>query len=488
MLTRITASCLFLGVFSADAASAACLGDAQTLCLLGDRFMVQVDWRDEAGNEKTLGDSDVAGVGEKLQLNDSTGVFSLFGPHHYELMVKVLDGCAVNDRFWVFSAATTNVEYTLRVTDTETGQIKAYVNPFGVEAKPVTDTSAFEICAAGTGTAAAVVSQQTSELAVGASVAGCTADATTMCLQNDRFAVSVDWELPARSSGAAIPVNLTDQSGYFWFFSSANPDLLLNIYDGTAKNGKWWVFFSGVTNVGYQVRVEDTLSGEIRTYENPFGSTSTVLDNGFDDDGVDAAVEAQVPGYNGSAQGDGDGNGIQDNVEPGTASVSSVVGDCWFTVTSAQHYPLRNVMAVPSPPNPAIGAAFPCGMVSYEAVLPSPGAGIDVEVFMYPPRASFVALGKSGPLGLVRMVDSVPDNSRNKGVFGFHGTDGGELDEDGTADSVFSDPVGPIRAQEIPSDGDVINPARPVPTLLPWGVGLLGALLGFFGYRLRRRR
>jgi hypothetical protein len=47
--------------------------------------------------------------------------------------------------FWTFCAAQTNVEYTLRVTDTVpmSGQ---YIDPFGVPAEAVTDTQAFATC------------------------------------------------------------------------------------------------------------------------------------------------------------------------------------------------------------------------------------------------------------------------------------------------------------------------------------------------------
>ena len=34
-----------------------------------------------------------------------------------------------NDYFWVFYGALSNVEYTLRVTDTQTGKTKTYFNP-----------------------------------------------------------------------------------------------------------------------------------------------------------------------------------------------------------------------------------------------------------------------------------------------------------------------------------------------------------------------
>jgi len=52
----------------------------------------------------------------------------------------------VNDRFWVFAAATTDVEYGLRVTDTLSGSVKSYFNPSGNRAAALTDTQAFATC------------------------------------------------------------------------------------------------------------------------------------------------------------------------------------------------------------------------------------------------------------------------------------------------------------------------------------------------------
>jgi len=62
------------------------------------------------------------------------------------MLVKVLTGCKINDRYWVFAAATTNVEYTLRVTDTEMDVSKEYFNPLGQASPAITDTSAFATC------------------------------------------------------------------------------------------------------------------------------------------------------------------------------------------------------------------------------------------------------------------------------------------------------------------------------------------------------
>ncbi len=63
------------------------------------------------------------------------------------MLVKMVDACnSPFNSFWVFAAATTNVEYTLRVTDTETGVVKEYFNPLGNAAAALTDTEAFLTC------------------------------------------------------------------------------------------------------------------------------------------------------------------------------------------------------------------------------------------------------------------------------------------------------------------------------------------------------
>ena len=112
-----------------------CAADATTLCLNGGRFRVHVDWRTPLG---TAGPGRVVPFG-----SDDSGLFWFFNPDNWELLVKVLRGCPVNDHYWVFFAATTNVEFALTVTDTRTGAVRPYFNPIGRRADAVTDTAAF---------------------------------------------------------------------------------------------------------------------------------------------------------------------------------------------------------------------------------------------------------------------------------------------------------------------------------------------------------
>lgn len=119
------------------APTATCVGDDQTLCVLDGRFQIQVDWRKPDGER---------GMGHALPLTEDSGVFWFFGPNNLEMLIKVLDACSFNHRFWVFYAATTNVELTVKVTDTKRGLSKMYFNPQGMAAAPVQDTQAFATC------------------------------------------------------------------------------------------------------------------------------------------------------------------------------------------------------------------------------------------------------------------------------------------------------------------------------------------------------
>ena len=61
----------------------------------------------------------------------SCRTFWFFDPSdeaNFELCLKVLDGTRVNDRFWVFAAATTDVEYTLTIEDPES-RLRHISNP-----------------------------------------------------------------------------------------------------------------------------------------------------------------------------------------------------------------------------------------------------------------------------------------------------------------------------------------------------------------------
>jgi hypothetical protein len=260
---------------------AACVSDATTLCLRDNRFELKVDWRDEAGNAFTVPDLNQSGSGQAQALSDDTGLFSFFAPDNPEILVKVLQGCPINNHYWVFAAAPTNMEYRLTVTDTATATVKDYFNPFGTPAAAITDTAAFATCPLLPPPLVVRPNAEVTSTATKAIEGGtCVADATTLCVQNNRFSIQVDWKAFQANNGVGTPVALNDQSGYFWFFTADNIELLIKVLDGEAVNDHAWVYFAALTSVAYTVTVTDTVTGEVRSYSNPLGNVSpAVLDN-----------------------------------------------------------------------------------------------------------------------------------------------------------------------------------------------------------------
>jgi hypothetical protein len=112
--------------------------NSEDLCLAGDRFRVNLDWRSAP--------TEPLSPGFTFEHSDQTGFFWFFDPGQIELTVQVVDACGFNDRFWVFAAGATNVEYTLRVTDTQTSEVVEYFNPLGTASPPIVDTNAFATC------------------------------------------------------------------------------------------------------------------------------------------------------------------------------------------------------------------------------------------------------------------------------------------------------------------------------------------------------
>ena len=107
------------------------------MCLQGGRYSIGVTWEDQTGK---------TGVGHAIPSTDDSGLFWFFSPSNMELLIKVLNGCGYNNRYWVFFVATTDQEFTVTVTDTKTGQSVEYTNPLKNPADAVTDTDAFATC------------------------------------------------------------------------------------------------------------------------------------------------------------------------------------------------------------------------------------------------------------------------------------------------------------------------------------------------------
>lgn len=91
-----------------------CRRNDQSPCLKNWRFGVQSRFKDAGspyGRLSWASTLPIAGLG------DSASLFHFFDSTNPELLVKVVDGCAINGHWWVFGSAATDLEYRVIVND-----------------------------------------------------------------------------------------------------------------------------------------------------------------------------------------------------------------------------------------------------------------------------------------------------------------------------------------------------------------------------------
>jgi hypothetical protein len=121
-------------VTTAASGGTGCSASSTTLCLVGGRFQVTASFRAATGQ---------SGNAQVVQLSDNSAVLWFFDPSNAELFVKVLNGCGLNNSFWLFASGLTNVHVRLDAVDTQTGATRTYFNPINNPFQSIEDTSAF---------------------------------------------------------------------------------------------------------------------------------------------------------------------------------------------------------------------------------------------------------------------------------------------------------------------------------------------------------
>lgn len=136
------------GALSAQGLTPLCVPSSTVLCLddtPGDhRFQVTATYH-------TVQAGGLSGNGHAVQLEPvgltHGGLFWFFSPDNPEVLVKVLNGCAINNHFWVYISAGTNVGFDVTVSDTDFfGMTKTYTNHDLTPAPPIQDAAALASC------------------------------------------------------------------------------------------------------------------------------------------------------------------------------------------------------------------------------------------------------------------------------------------------------------------------------------------------------
>ena len=264
-----------------------CRSDSHTACI-GDRFRLRVTYQATPGGPEERANTVPAGVTSDI---DDTVFFTFFSEENLELAIKILDGTTINDHHWIYYGALSDRAYTITAEDLETGTVRVFENPSGTFCGNA-DVLAFPAAAADEIVADAAdgsieparlsaPSQQTSatqtpatldrSLAASESPPGACRDLPgTLCFY-DRFEVSASWAT-AMDAGSATPIPYSSETGMFWFFGEDNVELVVKLLDGTTINGKHWLFYGALSDVEYEIKIYDTVSGTTRVYRNERGN------------------------------------------------------------------------------------------------------------------------------------------------------------------------------------------------------------------------
>ena len=244
---------------------AECVADTDTVCLNQGRFRVELQWES----------ADDAGAGAAVPLTNDTGYSWFFDEDNVEVVVKVLDGCAFNQRYWVFAGGLTDVEVTMKVIDSQTGVAATYYNKPGTAFQPVQDQETFAVCPEAAnlhGESRNLLRPPPIQVDLAQDGGGsCVPDERTLCLEDGRYAVRAWWEKPDGETGDAVAWPLTGDTGLYWFFEPSNVEMVLKVLDGCGINKHRWVFAGGLTDLGVKMTVTDTETGQEQRYGNPLG-------------------------------------------------------------------------------------------------------------------------------------------------------------------------------------------------------------------------
>lgn len=123
--------------FLGDQIEGPCQAGDDTLCLGNGRYRVTAFYEAEPGQER---------VARAVGLTNDSGYFWFFDAVNIEVIVKMVGGCGLNNRNWVFTTGLTNLRVTVLVTDLQTGATATYLNESDRPFAPIQDTDAFATC------------------------------------------------------------------------------------------------------------------------------------------------------------------------------------------------------------------------------------------------------------------------------------------------------------------------------------------------------
>ena len=235
-----------------------------------------------------------------------SGILYFFDRDNAEVLVKVLDACAVNRHRWVFVAPVTDLAFNLYIEETATGKVWKHRNPKGGRtASTESDVAAFPCAAAappaatgggeGTGVELVDTGFPVTEAAVAPPILA--APAPVVVAQAIAPNEATDCEpKPVATLAGGYTVNMcveylkdgvpevteardfgldSEQSGLLYFFERSNAEVLIKVLDACGVNGYRWVFVAPVTDLAFNLSVvSPNPDDKVWTHSNRLSQTA----------------------------------------------------------------------------------------------------------------------------------------------------------------------------------------------------------------------
>ncbi|MXW02946.1 MAG: hypothetical protein F4000_16235, partial [Holophagales bacterium] len=208
------------------------------------------------------------GLGSDMEL------FYFDTSHDPEVLVKVLDGCAVNGHRWVAVAAATDRQLDVIVQSRTSGAWQ-YRAAAGHPSQSRLDTAAFPCTASNSTSVEPATKTRTAAPSSRGSEPKHVAAAATL---NSRFVTGITVTHDGSDYGGVVTDLPGDSAVLFWFFDPSNPEVLFRVVDGCSLNGHWWVFMAVLTDLPGEATVQDTATGSVKRYTLSAGSHEGVAD------------------------------------------------------------------------------------------------------------------------------------------------------------------------------------------------------------------
>ncbi len=235
-----------------------CVAGSNTLCYVSNRYMVTVDAADNPtrSNKTSLGSATVKTA--------DTGFFtlpSLADASDIQVVVKVLD---LGGKPLMFYGALTDTEVFINVIDTQTKAV------YRLHKDPGVTNGGFALGDSGQLPVESCASAGTPSSTTTEAPSTCSPSATVLCLNNNRFRVSIQPTDP--NTKQPVTGNSVAHNDTFGFFN-------FSVITGNANNleafakvvgplpGIGYInFYGGLTSFEYRIKFTDTVKGTSKTY------------------------------------------------------------------------------------------------------------------------------------------------------------------------------------------------------------------------------